>query len=108
MGLVVIAAVFSHSDRGGADTHYQRAKQLLVQRGSKLNAIQHLRKALAVQPDHADSAHWLAHSLFTTGSTHFAESRDLLARVRVEDLRDTAPLDTIRLRAQAHEKLGET
>lgn len=91
-----------------ANPSYQRARQILNSGQSRHDAIPHLRQAIAAEPWHADAAHWLGHTLLKTGSNAFSEVRDLLLGVELRRLVDTAPLDTLLLLAQAHEKLGET
>lgn len=89
-----------------ADTVYALAKHLLRVHADRLKIINLLRQSLEHRPAYANAQHWLAHQLLrSAGGTE--EALKLLEAVHLQQLTDSDPLDTIMLRGQACERLGD-
>lgn len=90
-----------------ASACYNFAKFLLGRPGSgnRSEIISLLKSAVDNAPHFADARHWLAHQLMRSPKG-FAAALPHLEAVKLEELTDSHPLDTVMLLGQAYERSG--
>eukprot|EP00039_Didymoeca_costata_P030624 m.30599 g.30599 ORF g.30599 m.30599 type:complete len:616 (+) comp8216_c0_seq1:85-1932(+) len=98
--------------KGHPDDHghacYGLAKLLMGNKtkGNRVLVIRLLKDAVASLPSYSNAQHWLGHQLMRTpGGIH--EALQHLQKVQLGELTDSHPIDTVMLRGQAYERLGD-
>eukprot|EP00935_MAST-01C_sp_MAST-1C-sp1_P001949 g1949.t1 len=94
----------SGEERSGA--LYMLAKHHLRAKAPQETIVSALRGAYDEDSTNDNAKHWLAHQLSRSPNGE-REAADLLASIRLDQLTDNHPLDTLMLLGQAKERLGE-